>query len=107
MGFMLQFSISMVLYYGSCSFYFLAVIRFAVSQEQFAKWYKPWIHGISIGFPLITASVGVVLGVYAEHNIAPLCWVSNYPKGWESNPQVDCKLPLVGGSLVVDPWCFV
>jgi len=95
-GFMFQLSISMVLYYGSWSFYFMAVVRFGVSNKRFAKRYEPWIHVVAIFFPLTTASVGAALGVYAEHDIGPVCWVSNYPRGCEADPNIHCLSPMIG-----------
>jgi len=96
LGFMFQLSISMVLYYGSLSFYFLAVVRYDVTDQQFARRFEPWIHCITIGFPLITASVGVGLGVYAEHDLGPVCWVSDYPRGCEMDADITCLSPLIG-----------
>lgn len=95
-GFMFQLSISMVFYYSSLSFYFLAVVRFGLSDEAFAKRFEPFLHGLSLGFPLVTATIGAALGVYGEHDLSPMCWVSNYPRGCEENPDETCKSPLVG-----------
>jgi hypothetical protein len=47
-------------------------------------------------FPLITATVGAAFGVYAEHDLGPVCWVSDYPRGCEADSSVACLSPLIG-----------
>lgn len=76
MGFFQQLSLSNIWYTGMLSFLFLLAIRYSVSEERIAKVYEPWMHGLSIGFPLITASILAGMDVYGELDVVHWCWVT-------------------------------
>ena len=84
-GFFQQFSFANVWYYAMLSFYFLMVVRMGVQERVMAKKYEKWMHLLSIGYPLITAFVGAVLGVYHETEIGHGCYVNDYPDGCGSD----------------------
>ena len=98
LGFFTQFSLSTMLFNGMLSFYFLLTGRYGYKNHEIAhRWYlEPMMHVISLGYPLITAGVGSVLGVYHELEIGLGCWVKDFPQGCEDGPDAPpCKSPLV------------
>lgn len=100
MGFFQQLSLSNVWYNGMLSFYFLLTVRYGVREFDMARRYEPWMHVLSLGFPLITASIGAGMGVYDEFLIGHGCWITNYPKGCGcmeegQEDNVCCMSPLI------------
>lgn len=81
LGFFFQFVTSDIWYNAVLSFYFLLTVRYSVGEPEFAKRYEPWMHGVSIGWPLITASLGAGFGVYDSLAVGHGCYVANYPEG--------------------------
>jgi hypothetical protein len=62
--------------YNAClSYYFLFTARFRMKNEQISRRIEPAMHVFSVGFPLITGVIGLVLGVYAEPVAGMGCWV--------------------------------
>jgi hypothetical protein len=53
-GFLWQFSYSTYWYNGLLSFYYLTTIVYGWSEDRFKK-LAPYLHGLCIGFPLVTA----------------------------------------------------
>ena len=51
------------------SFYFLFTAKFGMKNEYIQKRIEPTMHVFSIGFPFVTAFVGLYLGVYAEPEV--------------------------------------
>ena len=97
LGFFTQFSLSTMLFNGMLSFYFLLTGRYGWKNHEIAhRWYmEPMMHIISIGYPLATAIVGSVLGVYNELEMGLGCWVKDYPSGCDEPGAPPCKSPLV------------
>eukprot|EP00980_Cylindrotheca_fusiformis_P011756 scaffold2799_cov117-Cylindrotheca_fusiformis.AAC.3 len=79
-AFLNQLSFSAVLYNGMLSVYFLLTARFGYKNSRISKIIEPIMHIISIGFPLLSATTGVVLGIYGETSSALGCWVE--PIAW-------------------------
>lgn len=79
-GFLGQLAYSAILYNGMLSYYFLFAARFGLNNKTISKYIEPSMHVLSIGFPLVTASVGLVMGVYAEPTMGMGCWVNDYPR---------------------------
>lgn len=75
-GFFNQLSYSGTLYNAMLSFYFLLTARFGVSNKTIANRVEPSIHTFSVGYPLLTAFVGLFLGVYGEPEAGLGCWVN-------------------------------
>eukprot|EP00980_Cylindrotheca_fusiformis_P017216 scaffold5297_cov104-Cylindrotheca_fusiformis.AAC.9 len=73
-GFMNQISFSAVLYNGMLSIYFLLTARFGFKNEYIASTVEPMMHVVSIGYPLLTATAGSIIGVYGEAAAALGCW---------------------------------
>lgn len=74
MGFLQQFAFSAMFYNGMLSFFFLLSIRYGIEEEKLAKYYEPWMHLLSIGFPLGSAIGGLVLNLYDELTVGHYCW---------------------------------
>ena len=86
LGFLNLLSLSAFWYNGMLSFYYLATIRFGLSPEVFAKRYEGLVHTLSLSYPLVTATIGLIMGVYDTNEIGPGCWINNYPKNCGSDP---------------------
>lgn len=88
------------------SIYFCLSIHFGTKQEVIARRYEPWMHALSLGYPLIAASIGAGVGVYDEVKVGLGCWVTNYPKGCGCN-ELDtgecCLSPLIAWLLAGIP----
>ena len=97
LGFLQQFAFSAVWYNGMLSYYYLAIIRFGVKPQEFAKRYEILVHFFSLSFFVITASLGVGFGIYSEMEITQGCWIGEFPAGCEARD--DC----VGNSIA---WVF-
>ena len=65
-GFFTQVSYGALLYNAMLSFYFLLTARFGWSNKDLSKWLEPLMHVFSIGYPLVTATAGLILDVYSE-----------------------------------------
>jgi hypothetical protein len=83
LGFVTQFNFSAMWYNGMLSFYFLATIRFAIKTDVFARRIEPFMHIVAIGWNLIAASTGLVMGWYREMKIGQFCWITRWPEGCE------------------------
>lgn len=84
-GFLIQFSNSTILYNIMMSFYFLFLARFGMKNDTIARFIEPVMHILSLGYPLVTGIVGLVMGVYSEPELSlNYCWVNNYPRYVES-----------------------
>ncbi|CAB9524778.1 unknown protein [Seminavis robusta] len=80
-GFFQQLSFMNAIYCAMLSLYFLLTVRQGVREMIMARRYEPWIHLLAIGYPLVTAVIGAILGVYHEVTLGYGCWVANYPPG--------------------------
>jgi len=61
------------------SFYFLLIARFGMKNARIEKSFEPLMHVVCLGYPLVTAIVGAVMGVYSEPDLGLGCWVHDYP----------------------------
>lgn len=104
LGFLSQLTLASLLYNGLLSFYYFMTIRYAVSEANFWK-YEKYLHGLCVVYPLLTASVGAILGVYHEVELGPGCWVSDWPEGCGDDKD-ECKSPLVAW-LFNGIWVFL
>lgn len=80
-GYLAQLLHATSFYSAALSFYFVLATRYGMKQEVIARRVEPWMHIISIGFPLITSTVGAIVGVYSEPIIGLGCWVYDFPRG--------------------------
>ena len=78
-GFIGQLAISAILYNGMLSIYFLLTARFRWSNRKISKTVEPLMHIVAIGFPLLTASVGAIMGFFAEPELGLGCAVNSGP----------------------------
>ena len=81
LGFFQQFTFCSVWYNGMLSFYFLLTVKFGVKEDRMSRRYEPWMHILSIGYPLITALIGAGFGMYNENQIGHACWIYDFPQG--------------------------
>ena len=66
-------------YSGCLSVYFLLLIRTRVPGGTIARKYEPWMHLLSVGWPLVAGIAGIPLGAYQEHRMGPGCSVVDNP----------------------------
>ena len=66
LGWMTQLAFAAVAYNTSLSFYFVSVLKFGVSNEDFAAKYEAYIHGCIVYIYLFMSTVGVPLDLYRE-----------------------------------------
>jgi hypothetical protein len=85
-GFIGQLSLSGILYNGMLSFYFLLAARFGWKNARISRFVEPLMHVICIGFPLVTAAIGVGLGVFSEPVMGLGCQINDYPRGCGEGP---------------------
>ncbi|CAJ1953928.1 unnamed protein product [Cylindrotheca closterium] len=105
-GFLMQFSNATIIYNTMLSFYFLCIARFGISNEKISKCIEPFMHILSIGYPLITGLFGAFMGVYSEPELSNACWVNNYP---EKCGTVLLDGPGASGEACISPkiaWAF-
>jgi hypothetical protein len=103
-GFLNQLSFSAMLYNGMLSIYFVLTARFGFKNAYIAKCVEPMMHFIAIGYPLITATSGAMLGVYGEVAAGLGCWVTNY--GCDENGE-NCISQVIACFYYALPALFV
>lgn len=81
MGWFVQFGFCSVWYNMMLSIYFCLLVRFGVKDQVFQQKYESYLHLVCIGFPLVTATVGAIIGLYRESHIGDGCWITRYPEG--------------------------
>jgi hypothetical protein len=98
LGFFLQFGFSALLYSCGLSFYYLCTIRFGYSEDRVKRHVEPWVHAVSIGYPLTTATVVGAMGAYHELHVGLGCWITDYPPGCETEAKPDtiCYASTIG-----------
>jgi len=95
-GALLQLGFSAFWYNCMLSFYYLLTVRFGIRDESIEARIEPWMHLVSIGYPLTTSISGVIMGVYNELDVGLGCWVSDYPEGCDTDDTHDCRSPFIG-----------
>ncbi|CAJ1970412.1 unnamed protein product [Cylindrotheca closterium] len=106
-GTLIQFSYSGLFYNAFLSWYFVLTVRFGVKHDVIARKFEPIMHFISVGYPLVTAILGAILGVYAETSTGMGCWVNNYPDGCGEGPgQEKCQSAFLGFFYFGLPYVF-
>jgi hypothetical protein len=81
-GFLSQVSVANFLYNGMLSLFFLLQVRFNWTPKRIAKCVEPAMHCVSIGYPLCTAVVALVLDTYREMDIGRTCYIDSEELGW-------------------------
>jgi hypothetical protein len=106
MGAMTQVGFGTLFYTFSLSIWYVASIRYGVTAATFSKYAEPWLHVLSIGWPLATAIYGSVLGTFKEMDLDLGCWVSDFPDGCDVDPNnnVPCKSTSIAYIFVGYPY---
>ncbi|CAB9512288.1 expressed unknown protein [Seminavis robusta] len=102
LGFFIIMFFSAAWYSGTLSCYFCLTVKFGVRERDFAKRYEPYMHAVSIGYPLLAAIVGLSLGTYHEIEIGASCGVTNWPEGCgcrEGAEEECCLSPILAWVL--------
>ena len=71
MGTWYQLASANLFYNAMLSVYFLCTARFGYKNKFISKYIEPIMHLISLGYPLVTATIGAILNVYAETEVRP------------------------------------
>jgi hypothetical protein len=84
-------SYSSALYNASLSMYFLLTIKYSYSKRKMAQKVEPFLHGVSLMYPITCAIIGLSLQMYNPSSGSVGCWISAYPKNCEWDADVECK----------------
>jgi hypothetical protein len=76
-GFFLQLGLSVPMYNASLSIYYLLKIRYNVSDDVLRLRVEPYLHAVSIMFPLATCIACLALDLFNNANL--WCWIAPYP----------------------------
>ncbi|CAJ1945777.1 unnamed protein product [Cylindrotheca closterium] len=96
-GFLNQATTATIFYQSMLSCYFVLTARFGVSNDYIAKKIEPWMHLVSIGYPLATAIITLSLGAYDESSTMLGCWLGTWPKECqESWGETACASMIMG-----------
>ncbi|KAL3940254.1 MAG: hypothetical protein SGBAC_005170 [Bacillariaceae sp.] len=74
-GFVNQISHATMIYQGMLGLYFLLTARYGYSNSYIARRIEPWMHVVSIGYPIAFAIAQAVLDVYGEVTMGIGCWL--------------------------------
>ena len=76
LGWLRQLGFSSLGYNAFLSIYYVMILRFDISTEDFAASYEAFIHVLTIFYFLVTATGGFLFQVYSELPVGIGCWVS-------------------------------
>ena len=79
LGFWTQLAYLAPWYNGMLGLYYYLTIRWSIPRAVFAKKYEKWIHILSWGFFIFSATPGSVIGIYSESELGQGCWVGKSP----------------------------
>jgi hypothetical protein len=96
LGFFSQIGNAVPCYIVSLTTYFLLTIVFGMNESRISRCIEPTFHFISIIYPLITASIGVGLALFSELELGLSCWIGEYPKGCDEDPEIACISTIIG-----------
>lgn len=85
MGFAWQFSSSTYWYSTMLSFYYKTTIVHGWKDAKFAK-IEPYLHILSVGYPLATATLGSVMDWYGPNELGFGCWINEVPDNCGTGP---------------------
>jgi len=96
-AFFSQFSTSALLYNGMLSYFFLLRLRFEHHVTTITYKFEPAMHIFALGYPLVTAFLGLFLDVYGERAGSPGCAIRTCPVDHITGQRLedDCILPTV------------
>jgi len=77
-----------MLYTLSLCIYYVHVIKYNTSDRDFATRIEPWLHGISIGYPLLGSIVNLAVGNF--NSMGLICWIYSQPLYCADDPDVEC-----------------
>jgi hypothetical protein len=101
-GFIVQFSISSIIYNAALSFYYLLIIKYNYKGRQLQKVEK-WIHITPITFGLVTALCALCLDTY---NFAVWdCWIAPAPNDDKKRQQL--ARTLQWAFFFIPLWCAI
>jgi len=76
-GFFIHMAMGTILYNACLALYYLLAIRYSVKNPGIANYWEPWMHLVSIGFPLGTGMASLLLGLY--NPVGWSCTITAYP----------------------------
>jgi hypothetical protein len=88
-GSLAQIAIGAALYSSCLAIYFWMTIR-NFNKRTIARRVEPFMHGISILFPVFSMVYGLINHLYNPVELGVGCWVSSYPTGCADDPDAEC-----------------
>mmetsp|Transcript_45520 Transcript_45520/g.110255 ORF Transcript_45520/g.110255 Transcript_45520/m.110255 type:complete len:645 (-) Transcript_45520:28-1962(-) len=103
LGFLNELSHATIIYQGMLGVYFLLTARYGYCNSYIARNIEPWMHIVSIGYPLAFAIAEGVLDGYGEVIMGIGCWVVVTTEDCASNffcsarvlRYLSCAVPLL------------
>lgn len=100
-GFIVQLGMTQPLYTACLCVNYLLVIKYSKSEEYLAKYLEPYMHVVSVGYPLIGACICLKLRYF---NNGPMgCWIGSYPMDCDIRDKSTC---IRGQGYHVVLWAF-
>lgn len=82
---------SAAFYSASLSVYFLLTIKYSYSDRKIAQKVEPFLHGVSLIYPITSAITGLVLQMYNPSTGIVGCWINAYPENCEWDADIECE----------------
>lgn len=76
LGFLFQVSYPSFCYFGVLSIYYVLAVKWSITDAFFARNIEPFLHAVTLLWPITTAILGLRLGLYGEVSIGAGCWIS-------------------------------
>jgi hypothetical protein len=91
-GFFYQLTFAMGIYSACLMLAFLLVVRSEGKEDIISLHYEKCMHGIAVGFPIITGIFGIALGLFNPVPSLALqtCYIAAYPPDCDITEDVEC-----------------
>jgi hypothetical protein len=96
LGFFAQLGCAVPFYNISLNIFFFLTVVYGINESRIVTFVEPFLHIISIFYPLITASFGVGFNLYSELELGVSCWIGEFPQGCNEDPNVECISTMIG-----------
>ena len=89
-GWLIQYGSAVSFSNAALSVFYLATIKFGVRGSALI-WRERVLIGFSHTFGVLSSTAPIPFKLYNELDIGPGCWLSSFPIGCETNPDMECR----------------